>query len=281
MAYTELHGGIQYHHKTSRLGKLLGVSVREALGIRVALYAWAIDNRPGGMVEADLVPFACMWDEDESKLMEALLQAGIIDPKEGAAHKIHDWEEYTRNYRKAREDAERLKARHAKPSTVLPVALPVAVPVALPVRREEKRGEEQKREEDGGGADAPARGPRFTGATSEDEVKRQLFDVAKRQKIAGRLDTLSTYLDAWASRLGGPGALLERLSHVNVRGKTIMEIQDMWFPKVPSKPAPMAQNGLNVKAAKCGTCHDTGKTEVGVQDGKPVLGPCSCTRKRS
>jgi hypothetical protein len=290
MAYTELHGGIQYHHKTARLAKLLKVNPREALGIRVALYAWAIDNRPGGIIEADLIPFACMWDTDEKPLMDALLQAGIIDPKEGPAHKIHDWEDYTKGYHKRRLDADRMsKLRTGTHEPVAKCSATVALQspsVALQsptvaVNGAERSGAERNGESTAV-AEAPAAPPRFTGATSEDEIKRQLFDVAKRQKIAGRPDTLSTYLDAWASRLGGPGALLERLSHVNIRGKTIMEIQDMWFPKVPSKPAPLAQNGMSADAPKCGTCNDKKTIPVEWKDGKPVMGPCtSCTRRRT
>lgn len=113
MAYVELHGAIRHHYKTNRLMKTLKVSRREAVGIVCTLSSWAIDNRPGGVIEVALIPDAIEWDGEGKVLIDALVDAeavnqglsGWLDDLGEGRVKVHDWEAITRGYRKAKEDA--------------------------------------------------------------------------------------------------------------------------------------------------------------------------------
>lgn len=106
----------------------------------------------------------------------------------------------------------------------------------------------------------------------QDEILRQLFMLAKNQKIAAVDATLRARLDSWVDRLGAQ-EVQARLMDKSVRGRTVNEIHDLWFPKVPQKalsPAP--------KSFRCGTCSDTGKL---VDPRGNSTSPCSCARRRA
>lgn len=64
----------------------------------------------------------------------------------------------------------------------------------------------------------------------EDEVFRQLWGLAKRQKILATDGTLTNYIQGWRARIGAAN-LEEKLSHPTAVGKTVNELQDLWFPK--------------------------------------------------
>jgi hypothetical protein len=105
-----------------------------------------------------------------------------------------------------------------------------------------------------------------------DEQLRQLFMLAKNQKVAATPSTLQTRLDAWLSRLGA-SELTARLMDPSTVGRTVNELQDAWFPKVAQKalsPAP--------RSFRCGTCNDTGFL-VDPRDGSKSQ--CSCKRRRA
>lgn len=112
MAYCELHGSIRHHYKTNRLMARLKISRREAVGIVCTLASWAIENRPGGLVPLALIPDAIEWDRDRKELTDALIDreavkeglSGWLDEMKNGTVKIHDWEEFTKNFRKSKSD---------------------------------------------------------------------------------------------------------------------------------------------------------------------------------
>lgn len=114
MAYVEWHGNLPQHHKTAWLMTLLKIGKAQAVGTRGCLYAWAIENRPGGIIERSLLWFACAWEGDKAALEKALIDSKLVDAIDKHTVKLHDWDDYTRGYRKARADAERrLEERRA------------------------------------------------------------------------------------------------------------------------------------------------------------------------
>lgn len=114
MAYVEWHQEIHSHYKTNDLMRRLQVSRREALGILAAISAWTIGHRPGGIVERRLIAVAVEWDKDPEVLVQALLDAGWLDKFDDTKVEVHDWEEITTGYRKARKDAKRKRDERAE-----------------------------------------------------------------------------------------------------------------------------------------------------------------------
>lgn len=107
MAYVEWHQEIRNHWKTDDLMRRLSIPRREALGILGAITSWAIGHRPGGVIERKLIQVAVEWEKDPEPLLHALLEAGWLDPFDEDRVEVHDWEDITQGYRKARKDAAR------------------------------------------------------------------------------------------------------------------------------------------------------------------------------
>lgn len=119
--------------------------------------------------------------------------------------------------------------------------------------------------------DPPPRVPSRPVVSPRDEVLRQLFALAKNQKVAATDATLRNRLDGWVARIGAQ-EVQARLMDPSTVAKTVIELQDMWFPKVAQRalaPAP--------KSFKCGTCQDSGFT---VDPRNGTQSPCSCQRRR-
>lgn len=97
MAWIESHQELGRHPKTKRLARLLGVSIPAAVGHLHFLWWWALDFAPDGVLEKydkyDIAE-AMAWDDDEDKLVAALLDCGYIDETEDHGLIIHDWGEY-------------------------------------------------------------------------------------------------------------------------------------------------------------------------------------------
>lgn len=108
MPYIEWHHSIRHHHKTDHLAELLKIEPYAALGIRGALYAWAVDERPGGIIERELLATAARFPRNKRATLEAaLLESKLIDSVDEKTVQIHDWQDFTRGYRKSKADIER------------------------------------------------------------------------------------------------------------------------------------------------------------------------------
>ncbi|MGH9462027.1 MAG: hypothetical protein ACRD1X_12460 [Vicinamibacteria bacterium] len=107
MAYVEWHQEIWSHYKTHDLMKRLQIPKYQALGIIGAISSWGIGNRPGGIIERKLIEIAVEWDRDPKILVQALVDSGWLDKFDDDRVEVHDWEDITAGYRKARKDAAR------------------------------------------------------------------------------------------------------------------------------------------------------------------------------
>jgi len=114
MAYVEWHQEIRNHWKTDDLMRRLGIQRYEALGILGAITSWAIGHRPGGIIERKLIQVAVEWKKEPEPLVQALLDAGWLDVFDDDRVEVHDWEDITQGYRKARKDATRKKRERAE-----------------------------------------------------------------------------------------------------------------------------------------------------------------------
>lgn len=144
MPYVEWHSSIRHHWKTDHLMRLLGVKRYTALGIVGALSAWAIEFRPGGIVEPQLVPIAVDWDfslNDGGPLVEALVASGWLDRLPDGKLKIHAWDDITKGYRKVLADVRRRQEGNGRATVALQSRGNSA---ATAGRGEERRGEEEE-----------------------------------------------------------------------------------------------------------------------------------------
>lgn len=119
MAWIESHQSLAHHPKTARLGRALGCSKHEAIGILHCLWWWALDYAEDGNIgrfDAAEVADGCQWDKEPEALLAGLRVAGFLDPN-GI---IHDWDEYAgRLIENRRRDAARkreARGRETSPS---------------------------------------------------------------------------------------------------------------------------------------------------------------------
>jgi len=117
MAYVEWHDTVRNHHKTNALMLALKVTRREAVGIIGCISSWAIQYRPGGIIDRKLIHLAVEWEGDPAHLLAALLSCEWLDPIDDTSVQIHDWEEVTRGYKKARSDWQKTKDKAEKAKT--------------------------------------------------------------------------------------------------------------------------------------------------------------------
>ena len=111
MAYFEFHDTLPDHFKTKKLTAILSTQKVTAVGYLACLFAWTIRFRPGGILEREIVAPAAEWIGDSEQFVKALVQSGFAEEK---AEKIviHDWSEYTKNYRRGKKEAARLRRKY-------------------------------------------------------------------------------------------------------------------------------------------------------------------------
>lgn len=117
MAWIESHQDLARHPKTTRLARLLGISLPQAIGHLHLLWWWALDFAPDGDLsgwDAADIAAAAHYDGDPEAFVDSLLgcgrdgQAGFLERLPDGRLVIHDWYEYAGKYAERRQqDAER------------------------------------------------------------------------------------------------------------------------------------------------------------------------------
>lgn len=220
MPYIEWHHSIRHHHKTDHLAELLNIEPYAALGIRGALYAWAVDERPGGIVERSLLAVAARFPRDKREALEkALMDAKLIDPADDPKFvQIHDWQDFTRGYRKSKADVERRRSATVAQQTRDSSAI-------VAVNRSEQRGTERK----GEGGPPPG---------SLDYLLR----LAHTKHLAAKPETITQYVTAWYHRVGAEQT--EKMLF-DADGLSVNDIQDKYFPRNGKPPASTVEAALD------------------------------------
>lgn len=93
MAWIELHQNLPAHRKVKKLKRLLKIKTPQAVGHLAMLWLWAVDNAPDGdlsTLDPEDIAEACEWTKDAEQFVQALTEAGFIDPDA----KMHDWSDY-------------------------------------------------------------------------------------------------------------------------------------------------------------------------------------------
>lgn len=114
MAWIELHQTMPRHRKTIRLATMLKISRREAVGLLVDLWTWALDNaEKNGEInmKSSEISAAIDWPARKSDLLiSALVESGYIDEGKNQII-IHDWYEYAGKLSDKRADDRARKAK--------------------------------------------------------------------------------------------------------------------------------------------------------------------------
>ena len=114
-AWIESHTTLREHPKRKRLSRLLGINVRETVGLLHILWWWVLDFAPEGDLSGfsrdEDVADSIDWEGDAYQLMAALEQDGFVDRD----RQIHDWDEFAEKWIKARRaNADRMKLARAR-----------------------------------------------------------------------------------------------------------------------------------------------------------------------
>lgn len=254
--YIQLDVDYWEHPKTMLLQSLIG---QWAAAVPPKMWSWAAKYARDGVIPCPMLNVAMGMHifgfSPDSGLSDAMLEAGFIEPnpENPKTVRIVNWGKRTGNFMERYEaKKERMKDYQEEKRRVI-------------------RGEKSK--VSGYYPDTiPKVSSPPVAISPRDEVVRQLFQLAQSQKVAAVESTLRGRLESWVARIGAD-AVQEKLSHPSAVGKTVNELQDLWFPKVQERPKAPAP-----KSFKCGTCSDAGYL-VDPRDGSKS--PCSCTRKRS
>ncbi len=205
MPYVEWHDTVRNHYKTDALMLALKINRREAVGIIGCLSSWAIQFRPGGLIERALIAVAVEWTDDPDKLVNSLIKAGWLD-RQGPKVAIHDWKEITRGYRKARKDAAR-RSRDRSAATE-----------RLPPRYDPKGSERNELKGEEGKGVSPI----------SLEGLHMLRRAAEAAKIPNNPETLIRYLEAWEAQTS-VGEVVRILELPTSKGKDVLAIHDAHF----------------------------------------------------
>ena len=111
------------HPKVKKAARVLGISVITMIGHLHALWWWAVDHAPDGLISAydpEEIADAVAWEGEIGAFFDALVNCGakdcpgLLDKSEDGSLSIHDWEEHcSKDYEKRKKDAERLRRYRA------------------------------------------------------------------------------------------------------------------------------------------------------------------------
>lgn len=127
MTWIKIDTALPAHRKVFALGDELRLSNPTVVGHLVALWGWALDNAPTGVITGirpRALAAAAQFDGDPDDFLAALIAAGFID-RVGDQLTIHDWQEYAgrlieereANAQRAREARARRRAERAAEET--------------------------------------------------------------------------------------------------------------------------------------------------------------------
>lgn len=96
MAWIKVDQKLLDHRKTFELAEILDLEEVQVVGYLVALWAWALDHHPTGVLpQSDrLIARACRWNGPPEAFVRALVHAGFVDDDYMGELKIHGWDEY-------------------------------------------------------------------------------------------------------------------------------------------------------------------------------------------
>jgi len=104
------------HPKVLRLAGLMGIKRREAIGLLVDLFTWALraadrDGAFRGLCAEDIA--VALDYSRKSKLTASLVEAGWLEEEDDGTYRIHDWEDYTGRLYDAKDREDKKKKQNS------------------------------------------------------------------------------------------------------------------------------------------------------------------------
>lgn len=106
------------HEKTFILAEELNLEEVQVVGYLIALWAWAIDHHPDGVLPANdkLIAKACRWSGPPEPFVKSLVFAGFLDDnyigKNTGRRTIHNWDLYAGSLIRMREANKKRQRKH-------------------------------------------------------------------------------------------------------------------------------------------------------------------------
>lgn len=263
------------HPKTLKLIALLKKPEADVYPIR--LWAWAAEYARDGVVVggAAQVELAVRWRGLPGRLHGALVEAGFLE-KDGLT--IHGWKErtgrailiYEQKKRKQRE-------RYAQSVGILPAECTTNSPYP---GNSGYPGQDRQDTPPASAGVLDGLAHALTQTAIVPTPKKppassnlgRLLKLAQRAKLAAKLDSLRVHLEAWVAR-SDYTRVEQILMDPWTRGKTIIEIQEHFFPRPPKLPS-NGQAAFVPSVSACRMCGGSQTIAGDVVDGKIVLTPC-------
>jgi hypothetical protein len=131
VAYIELHEHVFRHPKTYRVARALGLGRFQTVGHLAALWCWALECAPGGLIpleDAEAAAGEAGWTGDADTFWGALIAAGYVETCD-LGYSLHDWGEYGGKLQATRAtDRERKRQQRDGGRPAEPPATPEAPP---------------------------------------------------------------------------------------------------------------------------------------------------------
>ena len=125
MRWIKVHQSIGNHRKVLKAAELLRVREAEVIGYLVLFWLWAADNTRNGVIDVEpkVIARICGWKKIPRLLVDALLEARLLEQLEHGSYKVVNFEEHILPVLIA---SDRHRALHRR-NTVAGVRMPFAV----------------------------------------------------------------------------------------------------------------------------------------------------------
>ena len=99
MAWIESHQSLKEHPKLYQFMELVKINKAQAIGHLHLLWYWCVDYAPDGVIRSNdaAICRAAEWSGDAKCLINALVDAGFLDRRDGVLT-VHDWSEFRLHY---------------------------------------------------------------------------------------------------------------------------------------------------------------------------------------
>lgn len=117
MAWIEVHTNLPDHPKVLRAAKALKLDSDALVGKLIRLWTWALENREDGIIndlDVDRLFRLMNFDGDNHRLLDVMVEQGLLDDLGDGSYSIHDWMEHVEMLMDKREKRRKQTADRVK-----------------------------------------------------------------------------------------------------------------------------------------------------------------------